>query len=609
MIYRLGKIEVDPANFLLTVDRETIPVEPLVFDLIVCLIENRDRLVSRQELFETIWPGRTPSDSSLGNHIKSARQALGDDGHEQRVIKTVHGRGYRFIAEIEELAGDPSAEQRIPAGAQPSERPAQRPSRSRLAIYAISLVLLLAVASFVWLQEPDVAVESIAVLPFKNLSNDPDQQHFVEGMQDALIGRLARITDLRVISKTSTVRYGTTKKSVPEIARELDVNAIVEGSVLRDKDRVRITAQLIHGDSDEHLWAESYDRNLDHVLPLINEISIAIANEIEVAVKPDQQEMRPQIEVVDVRSHELVLRGRQSFDRFRFHESLQYFQQAAALDPEFAPAHAGVAGSYFVMEFMGWAPDIDGIQLAREAALKALALDNNSAEGYSVLGGIQLYFDWDWESARQNLLRAVKLYPNDALTRHGYADYLMVIGDLEESLKQVEIGLLYDPYSPMARGVVEFHRLALHQYDTVIENCRQARAEWPDSLLVSLPCQEALWLKGLQEEGLAEYKKTWGRDKELLKALENGYSESGYDGAVLALAETLARRAPGFNDYVALAVLYARAGEPDLALKWLEQSYDRRQPQILHIKAMPVFEELRSDPRFQDLLRRVGFPE
>ena len=609
MIYRLGNIEVDPANFLLMVDGETIPVEPLVFDLIVCLIENRDRLLTRQELFETIWPGRIPSDSSLGNHIKSARQALGDDGHEQRIIKTVHGRGYRFIAEVEELASDPSAEQRIRAGDQQSERPAQRPSRSRLAIYAIFLVLLVAVGSFVWLQEPDVAVESIAVLPLKNLSNDPDQQYFVEGMQDALIGRLARITDLRVISRTSTVRYGTTEKSVPEIARELNVNAIVEGSVLRDKDRVRITAQLIRGDSDEHLWAESYDRNLDHVLPLINEISIAIANEIEVAVKPEQQQMRPQIEVVDVRLHELVLRGRQSFDRFRFDESLRYFQEAAALDPEFAPAHAGVAGSYFVMEFMGWAPDIDGIQLAREAALKALALDNNSAGGYSVLGGIQLYFDWDWESARRNLLRAVELNPNDALTRHGYADYLMVTGDLEESLKQVEIGLLYDPYSPMARGVVESHRLTLHQYATVIENCRQALAEWPDSLLISLPYQEALWLKGLQEEGLAEYKKTWGRDKELLKALENGYSDSGYDGAVLALAETLARRVPGFNDYLALAVLYTRAGEPDLALTWLEQSYERRQPQILHIKAMPVFEELHSDPRFQDLLRRVGFPE
>ncbi len=609
MIYRLGKIEVDPANFLLTVDRETVPVEPLVFDLIVYLIENRDRLVSRQELFESLWPGRIPSESSLGNHIKSARQALGDDGHEQRVIKTVHGRGYRFVAEVEELASDPPVEQRIPAGGKHSERPAQRQSRNRPAIYAISLVLLVAVGSFVWLQEPDAAVESIAVLPLKNLSNDPDQQYFVEGMQDALIARLARITDLRVISRTSTVRYGTTEKSIPEIARELNVNAIVEGSVLRDKNRVRITAQLIRGDSDEHLWAESYDRNLDHVLPLINEISIAIANEIEVAVKPDQQEMRPQIEVVDVRSHELVLKGRQALDRFSFHESLQYFQQAAALDPEFAPAHAGIAGSYFLMEFMGWAPDIDGIQLAREAALRALALDNDSAEGCSVLGGIQLYFDRDWESARRNLLRAVELNPNDALTRHGYADYLMVIGDLEESLKQVEIGLLYDPYSPMARGVVEFHRLALHQYDTVLENCRQALAEWPEDILISLPCQEALWLKGLREEGLAEYKKTWGRDKELLRALESGYSESGSDGAVLALADTLARRVPGYNDYIALAVLYARAGEPDLALTWLEQSYEHRQPQILHIKAMPVFEELHSDPRFQDLLRRVGFPD
>ena len=605
MIYRVGTIEVDSASFLLTADGETISVEPLVFDLIVYLLENRDRVLTRQELFDNIWPGKIVSDTSLSNHIKSARKALGDDGHQQRVIKTVHGRGYRFIADVDEIADRRGAQE----DARTAGRRVSRPRRERLAMYAVLILLFAVVASFVLYPRPDEVVESIAVLPLKNLSNDPDQQYFAEGIQDALITRLSRITELRVISRTSTMQYEATDKSIPEIARELNVDALVEGSVMRDDSRVRITAQLVLGSADDHLWAASYDRDLDHVLPLISEISMAIADEIEVAVKPAQQKSSAQIESVDARVLELVLKGRHYAVRFMIDESLRHYQEAAELDPEFAYAHAGVAGSYFLKELFNQAPDTDLIPMAREAGLRALALDSNSPEGHAILGAIQLYFDWDWDSAQRNLRRALELDPNNALTRHAYADYLMVMGDLEESLNQVEIGLLYDPNSEMARGVVEYHRLLLHEYDTVIENCRKALAERPDSQFIHSRYQEALWLKGLQEEGLAAYKKSWGKNKELLQAMEDGYSKSGYNGAVLALANAVARRVPAFNDYIALAGLYARAGEPDLAIEWLEQAYEHRQPRILHVKAVPVFAELHSHPKFEDLMRRIGFPD
>lgn len=484
--------------------------------------------------------------------------------------------------------------------------------------FMIIALLSAAVLMFAWhtwwpgssrdaLPVPYADIESIAVLPLSNLSNDPAQQYFVDGMQDALITRLTRLTDLRVISRTSTLRYEETNKTIPEIARELGVDALIEGSVLRDADRVRITAKLVLGAEDQHLWANSYDRDLDRVLPLINEISLAIADEIEVAVEQQASEDYTGRDPVNLEVHELLLQGNHHFERFMFDRSLDSYRQAVELDPGFAPAHAGVAGSYLLLAFFGTMDAAEAIPAARESALEAIALDENSAEGYSTLGGIQLYYDWDWEAARNNLSRALELRPNDARTRHAYADYLMVMGDLDGSLYQVELGKLYDPFSPMANMVLQFHRLLARQYETVTDDASAALAENPE-IVVELPYyRQALWLAGRHAEALEIYRQTWGRDPELLAAMNEGLAEAGYTGALLGLAHALSAR-PDFTDDVALASLYASAGEAKLALEALERAYERRQPQILHIKAMPAFDELHSNPGFQDLLHRIGFP-
>ena len=455
---------------------------------------------------------------------------------------------------------------------------------------------------------PGGVIESVAVLPLRNLSNDPTQEYFVEGMQDALIARLSRTTDLRVISRSSTLRYETTEKSAPEIARELKVDALIEGSVLRDDDRVRITAKLIRGAEDEHLWANSYDRDLDQVLALISEISLAIADEIEVTVKQHETQSPPLGTLVDFKVHELVLQGDFYFHRFELDRSLEHYQKAIDLDAEFAPAHAGAAGSYMLMGFLGWLPNSESVPKAREAALRAISLDENSAGGYSTLGVIQLYYDWDWDLAGSNLLRALELGPNDSRTRHVYADYLMVMGDIAGSLEQVEIGHLYDPYSPMARYVLEAHKLMARKYDEVIEEGRKALAEDPDGMQDLWFYREALWQKGLHEEAFDVYKKTYGRDEELLRAMNEGFSEAGYTGAIRALADVMAERESDSSNYVHLAQMYARAGDAGRAMELLEKAYESRQPYILHIKAIPDFDALESDPAFQDLLQRIGFP-
>ncbi|MDJ0911498.1 MAG: hypothetical protein QNI99_20100, partial [Woeseiaceae bacterium] len=366
---------------------------------------------------------------------------------------------------------------------------------------------------------------------------------------------------------------------------------------------------LIRGAEDEHMWADSYDRDLNQVLALISEISMAIADEIEVTVKQREAEARTEESLVDFAVHEQVLQGDHFFHRFNFEESLRHYQQAVDMDEDYAPAHAGVAASYLVSGFFGSMPGSECIPKAREGALKAISLDNNSAAGYSTLGFIQLYYDWDWDLAKTNLLRALELAPNDAGARHAYADYLMVMGDLQGSLKQVEIGYLYDPFSPMARVVLDGHRLFARQYDKVIEEARKDIAQYPDSAADLVMYREALWHKGLYEEALAAYRKTWGEDEELLAAIDTGFSASGYTGAVGSLARALAERDAEFRDYVTIAELYAMAGEPRAAMESLEKAYALRQPRILHIRVQPGFDELRSDPAFQDLLDRIGFPD
>jgi TolB-like protein/DNA-binding winged helix-turn-helix (wHTH) protein/Flp pilus assembly protein TadD len=609
MIYRAGSVEIDPANFSLTKGGKSISVEPLVFDLIVYLVENRDRVLTRQELLDTLWAGRIVSDTSLSNHVKSARKALGDDGQRQEFIKTIHSRGYRFVAKIEEAVSHDASEHGVSADPGLPVQKTDGSSPKRGLFFAATVLLIIAIGSSAMFFRSDDGIESIAVLPLKDLSSDPAQKYFVEGMQDALITRLSRTTDLRVISKTSTLRYATGDKSIPEIARELNVDALIEGSVLRDGDTVRITAQLIRGREDEQVWAKSYDRDLGHILALINDLSLAIAGEVKAAVRQQDTQEWTVTRPVTLQAHELVLQGRHYFDRFAFDKSLFYYQKAVDLDPEFAPAHAGVAGSFVASAFFGQIPAAVAVPKARKAALRAITLDTNSAGGYSSLGFIQLYYDWDWEAATKSLLRALELSPNDARTRHAYADYLMVMGDLGESLNQVEIGRLYDPVSPMANSVVDFHRILMRQYDAVIEDGRKAVAANPE-LMARFPYfHEALWLKGLHEEALAAYKASWGKNPELLQAMERGYAESGYTGAIHHLAEALASREAGPRDPMTLAKLYARAGEPDTALVWLERAYQYRQPQLLHVRAMPDFDGLHAAPEFQDLLRRVGFPD
>ncbi len=456
------------------------------------------------------------------------------------------------------------------------------------------------------------SIQSLAVLPLDNLMNDPEQDYFVEGMHEALITDLAKISALRVISRTSAMLYAESTKSVPEIAQELGVDALVEGSVLRSGNRVRITAQLIDGRSDRHLWAQSYDRELEDVLALLSEVARGIAREIEITLTDEQHQRLTAAPTVDPAAHELFLKGKYYFNSGQFEDfpkALELQLRAVELDPTFAGAWAELAGSYLIHGFFGLAPPDEMIPKALEAARKALELDAGQGMAHTTIGYIALFFDWDWETARQELELAIELDPTQTMSYHGYADYLMVMGDCDGSVEQVLRGRSYDPMGGWAHSFVTAHLTVCGRYEEALVEANRTRALGIESGASEYYMGWALWLKGEHEAALTQWReRVYGPESEIAQAMDRGFAENGPPGAMLAHAELVASR-PERNDPYGIASLYAAAAQADEAFEWLEQAYAERTPQLLHLTFSPLLDPIRDDPRFDDLLRRIGVPE
>jgi TolB-like protein/tetratricopeptide (TPR) repeat protein len=466
-------------------------------------------------------------------------------------------------------------------------------------------------------------IKSLAVLPFENRMRDPSQDYFVEGMHDALITELVRLGGVDVKSRNAVMKYKGTTLPIRNVARELGVDAVIDGSVLRSDQSVRIDAKLILGANDRTVWARSYDRNVQDVLKLLGEVSGEIAGEVRGRVGPDAAASSSQVPAgtppaeppaprVRPDAYEAYLRGRYVFSQSVAPKhtlaAREQFLLATTLDPGFAPAWSLLGTTYLSEALFGWGPRPTALSKGREAAQKALGLDQNDSAGLAALGMLQLYFDWDFEGARSKLERAVTLKPHESLLRHGWADYLMVTGRYDESLDQTRLGRSYDPMSPLAAQVVTFHAMATRRFDDVIAEGRRALLISPASTSVHGAIGDALWQQKKYGEAVAELKEAAVRDPEGWAVFENTYRRSGPQAALRAysshVAATLAKG--GGGDPVAVAAAFAGAGDRDRAIEWLERGYTAHEPKMLHVPATLAFESLRGDPRFQDLLRRVG---
>ncbi|UCH83207.1 MAG: hypothetical protein JSW50_12185, partial [Candidatus Latescibacterota bacterium] len=478
---------------------------------------------------------------------------------------------------------------------------------------------------FVWSQrggdpgEPVVAdgdegkIQSLAVLPFDNMMDDPEQDYFVEGMHEALLTSLSKLGSLRVISRTSVMRYKDTDKPIPAIASELDVDALIEGSVLRVGDEVRITAQLIDGGSDEHLWAESYDRDLHNVLSLLNEVAGAIADQIHATLTPEQKERLEHARPVNLEAYDALLRGQQLFNTFRtknIRESINYFDKAIEIDPEFVDAHAWRGGAYIVLSIFGHPPN-EVMPEARLSAQRALELDDDSAIAHTAMGYVVLYYDRDWAAGGAAFRRALDIDPNGAMARHGYADYLIAMGKLDESVEQCLLGRKSNPLSPLSNAVVVGHLYIARRYEETIAEADKLLAVDPNFLAVRGFKRRAYWQMGRREEAHQMYCETpWGRQPHFKEALDRGYAQSGPVGASVAVAQVLeARSDTTFIDPLDIAIFYARGGKDEHAMNWLEKAMEGRSPTIIHAMLDPCFDSLRDTQRFKALRRKMNLPD
>jgi TolB-like protein/tRNA A-37 threonylcarbamoyl transferase component Bud32 len=479
----------------------------------------------------------------------------------------------------------------------------------------VIVVAALAVWRVYFAAQKAEAIDSIAVLPLDNLSGDPEQEYFADGMTEALIADLAKIRALKVISRTSVMRYKGTDKALPQIARELDVDAILEGSVLRAGDRVRITAQLIEARTDRHLWSENYNMDMDDILKLQSEVARAVADEIRIQLTPQETATMAETRTVDPEAHEAYLRARYHWAK-RTEEDLKksvyYLDRAIEKDPDYALAYAGLADAYIVQAGWGFLAPKDAYPRAEALASKALEIDDRLAEAYSVLASVALVYNHEWDEGLRLHRKVVELNPNYATGHQWYAGRLSDAGRHDEALAEIEKALALDPLNLIVNANVGDLLYKARRYDESIEQCKKTLDMDHTFVFAHYVLWRAFLKMGMYDEAVKHIEKASSlvSSQEQEATLDQRYRKSGIEGVfrwVIDRGDRLTNQ-PYNNPYY-LALAHAALGERDEAFELLEACYETRSGLIISIGVDPSLDPLRSDPRFDDLLRRVGLAE
>ena len=617
-VFRFGPFTVDPHLGELRKHDTRIRLQEQPFQVLTMLLERPGDLVTREELRERLWPADTfvDFDHGLNAAINRLRERLGDSAEKPRYIETIPRRGYRFLAPVEVIS---RVEHRAPPSVQV---PSPAPRARGLVRAAVVAGVLVVVVGAVWrtggfrgrAAGAVHPIQSIAVLPLVNYSGDPSQEYFADGITEALTTDLARISALRVISRTSVMHYKDTSKTVPEIARELQVDAVVEGSVVKAGNRVRITAQLIEAPTDRHLWAGSYERELGDVLALQDEVSRTIALEIQVTLTPQEQTRLATARPVNPEAYEAYLKGRYYLSKRSaqdIQKAIEYFQQAVDKDPTYAPAYAGLADSYHLLPWYGTVSPLEALPKARAAATRALELDDTLADAHASLAYIELFSDWNWARAQAEFRRALELAPGSVPAHYFYGmHYWAPRGQSSEAISELKRALNLDPLSLVININVGQILIYARRYDEAIAQCRKtleldSRFARGHSILGSAYEQKGMYPEAIAEFRInAEYNPT---DTLALARLGHAYALSGQKAeARKILAELHKRSKEGFVSPAEMATVYLALGEKEQALTSLEKAYEVRDGWVIAVNVDPRFDSLRSEPRFQQLVRRIG---
>ena len=627
--YEFGPFRLDPLKRRLMRDGEPVRLTPKALELLLVLVEASGRTVEKDELLEKVWAGTIVEEYNLNQNITALRKSLGDSRQDSQYIATIPGIGYRFVADVRKVEDEPRlGVRRLDAALastgrdQYQSRVKPPDSKAKLSQYAllilVPVVAVAAVAYLLYTREKPPKVTSIMVLPLENLSGDPEQEYFADGITDALIGDLAKVGGLHVISRTSSMHYKGTKKSLPEIAREINVDAVVEGTVQRSGDRVVIRAQLIHAATDRHLWVRDYERGMRDVLDLQSEIAQAIAREVQIKMTPAEQARFSSRHPVRPKAFDQYLQGRFLYWNRRtpdnLNKAMEHFQNAIKEDPNFAQAHVGLADCHNALGTVqfGALPPMEARRRAEEAATKALALDPQLAEAYNALGSVK-HFNWDWTGAEQDFKRAIEWNPNYANAHNFYAGYLMCRGRADEAIAASNRARELDPFSLSISAQRGFLLENARRYEEAIAQLRNVIEMDPNHY-------QAYWILGHTYAANKQFDEAIAASEKAVELSGRTPGALGILGLAYGLADRKAEAKKVLDEllklnrtrYVTPAAfvnVYIGLGDKDKAFEWLEKAFQERSNYVAYLKVFPIADPLRSDSRFADLLRRVGLPQ
>ena len=665
--YRFGEFTLDADQRVLLREAKPVPLTPKAFNTLLMLVENSGRIVGKEELMSRLWPDTFVEDANLTFNVQQLRKSLGDSARRPRYIETVARRGYRFIAEVEEVLSDSA-----PEGSQVTRRfetvaaqtqsegnrnsdavteqkaeaavsvtpampkvvagestPTRSAARLRIVIVAATVVAAILLAGGLLLRrhssaQPQPSGERVmlAVVPFENLTGDAGQEYFSDGLTEEMITQLGSLDPqhLGVIARTSVMHYKESRAPLDQIGRELGVQYVLEGSVRRDSNDVRVTVQLIRVRDQTPVWSRQYDRQLRGLLILQREIGREVADQIQLtlgkhkSVEPGGQ---PPLSPQQYEAYDLYLKGQYFWNKRTvegFQQAIDYFQRAADTDATYARAYVGLADSYVLIGGYSGHPQAEFRQKARAAALRAVELDENSAEAHTALALIVQNYDWDWQTAEREFRRAIELNPNYATAHHWYAEHLTWRGRFDEAFSESARARQLDPLSLIIaadHGAILYYS---RQYDRAIEQFRAVRELDPSFLRANL-IVSAYAQKGLFAEALADIERRRpDHDPPNAPWYWSGqayaYGRTGQRvQAQHALQELVSVNRKQEVDASAFVWAYVGMGDKDQAFAWLEKAYSQHSNVLTNLKVEPYFDPLRDDPRFKDLLRRVGLDQ
>jgi TolB-like protein/DNA-binding winged helix-turn-helix (wHTH) protein len=599
--YRFGAFELNAHTGELSNNGQKLQLRDQPLKLLLAMLEQPGELVARETLVRRLWPDGTfvDFDRGLNKAVLHLREALGDSAEHPQFIETLPRKGYRFVAPLMQEV------QEAPTPPIPVKGGRRHFLYWTAALIAVAAMVVLISANVGGLRDwisnrfhPNTQISALAVIPLENLSGNPDEEYFADGITDELITNIAKMSQARVVSRTSVMHYKGSRKTLKQIAQELNVDAVVEGTVQRSGDRVRITAQLIQTSTDSHLWAESYEQDLRGILELQRNVATDIARQVDTIIKPLRSTGS-----VNPEAYVAYLKGRFEFYRYTkegWQKAIEYFNEAIQRDPNFAPAHVGLSACY--LAGVGWeALPPEELPKGKAEAEKALSLDDQLASAHFVMAGAY-YQEWRWQDSEKEFQRGLELDPNDPLGRQWYSNLLLTLGRFEEAINQQEHARDADPFSPLINTNLAKAYYYARQFDRAI-----AQAQETLKLDPRYPGAWAFLERAYRHMGMADpavNTRVAAETPDEAEVIKQAYRQSGMPGVLRAEAESYQRAGAIFE----AARCYAQIGEKERVFNLLEQYYKRHYPGLSRLKVDPDFDPVRSDPRFNDLLQRVALP-